>query len=262
MAYNPLLFGALPAAFSTSKLYAWSAYHQAYYSAASVNSVASYGAPPRYGSGVLYGTSLGLNRSMVSILRDAQAGLDPNSVALQPSWGIWHVQPCAPWGSANAYPGQRNTSTGYGRSWLGVTCTEWDLTINAVTAQYGGLSDLDVDGLGMVGTIPVQLCELFPSVTFIDLSENMLVGSLPTCFGQQATVVSGRFKLSVFDNLVRAPPGRLLPRCCRTHACCHTLARRFCLLVCSFLAEALSHLHARRAPSHLVRSCAVQCPPR
>jgi hypothetical protein len=57
----------------------------------------------------------------------------------------------------------------------------------------------------------VQLCELFPSITFLDLSENALVGSLPTCFGQQSATVSGRFKLSVFDNMVRDPPGRSPP---------------------------------------------------
>jgi hypothetical protein len=249
LAYNPLLYGDLPAAFSTSKLYAWSAYHQAYYSAASVNSVASYGAPPRYGSGVLYGTSLGLDRLMVSILRDAQAGLDPsNTSALAASWGGVHLQPCAPWGSANANPGQQSSSAGFGRAWLGVMCDEWDLSINAVSAKYGGLSDLNL-GLTsptLTGTMPVQLCELFPSITFLDLSENMLIGSLPTCFGQQPTVVSGRFKLSVFDNLVRAPPP--LPRCCRTHMCCR--ARDGFARVCS-VAETPAHLRA--LPTHVPR---------
>jgi hypothetical protein len=180
---------------------------------------------------------MGLNRSMISILRDVQAGLDPNSVALQPSWGMWHVQPCAPWGSANNNPGQRNTSMGYGRSWLGVTCTEWDLTINAVTAQYGGLSDLDLDGLGMVGTIPVALCELFPSMTFLDLSENTLVGSLPTCFGQQSTVVSGRFKLSVFDNMVRGPRGACHATHARTRAAACCDARMLCRLLHFFCGQ-------------------------
>jgi hypothetical protein len=205
MSYNPLLYGALPAAFTTSKLYAWSGYRQAYFSMATLTAAngPSYGAAPMYGSGALYGTSLGLNRSMISILRDVQAGLDPNSAALTPSWGIWHLQPCAPWNSGLASnPGQRNTSTGYGRAWLGVTCAEWDGSTNAAIAKYSGLSKLDLRGLGMVGTIPAALCELFPSITFLDLSENALVGSLPSCFGQQSTTVSGRFALSVFDNAV------------------------------------------------------------
>jgi hypothetical protein len=250
LAYNPLLYGALPAAFSTSKLFAWSAYHQTYNSAATVYNTASYGAPPRYGSGVLYGTSMGLNRSMISILRDVQAALDPNGTsALAASWGGAHLQPCAPWGSANNYPGQQSSSAGFGRAWLGVTCNEWDLNINAVTAQYGGLSDLNL-GLAsppLTGTIPVQLCELFPSITFLDLSENALVGALPTCFGQQPTVVSGRFKLSVFDNLVRAPPHA---RCCRTHVCCSARDGGLCalLLLRTFM----------RSPRASLFSCAAE----
>jgi hypothetical protein len=180
---------------------------------------------------VLYGTSLGLNRSMISILRDVQPAVDPTNVALRLSWGGAHLQPCAPWSSGlAANPGQLNTSTGYGRAWRGVTCADWDGSTIVATAKYSGLSDLDIDGLGMVGTIPVALCELFPSMTFLDLSENMLVGSLPSCFGQQSATVSGRFALSVFDNMVRAHT----PYACRIaatllpHVCCAS-AQKLCL---------------------------------
>jgi hypothetical protein len=216
LAYNPLLYGVLPAAFTTSKLYAWSGYHQTYNSLATITtSGGSYGAAPTYGSGVLQGTSLGLSRSMISILRDAQAGLDPrNTSALAASWGGAHLQPCAPWRSGLASnPGQRNTSAGYGRAWLGVTCAEWDGSVNVAIAKYSGLSDLNVGLASLTGTIPVALCELFPSMTFLDLGQNALVGSLPSCFGQQSATVSGRFALSVFDNMVIVLRTRLMHAC-------------------------------------------------
>jgi hypothetical protein len=231
MAYNPLLYGALPAAFTSNKLWVWSANRQGYFSYATLSGTngPSYGAAPAYGSGALYATSVGLNRSLISILRAVQAGLDPrNTSALAASWGGTHLQPCAPWKSGNTYAGQRNTSTGFGRAWLGVACDDWDLTTVALTAKYGGLSDLDLDGLGLLGTIPVQLCQLFPSITSLDLSQNMLVGSLPACFGQQYSTVSGRFALSVFDNMVRDPGGAFMPAR-RRAVCCD--ARMLCWLL-------------------------------
>ncbi len=161
---------------------------------------------------------MGLNRPLLSILRDVQAALDPsNTSVLATNWGSTEVQPCLP------YKLQPNTSQGYGASWLGVTCSEilnadyLNTGTTAATkflATLGGLSKLDLGNISLTGTIPVQLCELFPSVTLVDVSKNALVGSLPACFGQQGVVpsgtlivpLSGRFMLSVFDNLVRAPP--------------------------------------------------------
>ena len=128
LSYNPSLLGALPAGFTGSKLFAWSANRNSYYSANTIySSGGTYGTAPTYGSGILYGTSVGLNRSMISILRDVQAGLDPTG-ALSSSWGSTDLQPCPPWLSNTvSYPGQ-NSSTpamaNHGResraaTWLG-----------------------------------------------------------------------------------------------------------------------------------------------
>jgi hypothetical protein len=104
------LVGPLAAGFTTSKLFAWSATFGEYYAASQLGT-ASYGAT-NYGSGVLRGTSLGLDRPAVSILRDILAALDPSGTSnLTASWKATDVQPCPPWITIQgSNPGQLNTT--------------------------------------------------------------------------------------------------------------------------------------------------------
>jgi hypothetical protein len=208
LSYNVGLYGALPSGFTSSKLYGWGSYQNAYASASAIYSTVSYGAAPMYGSGVLFATSIGLNRSMLSILRDVQAALDPTGVSLAASWGASELQPCPPWLNNPAnynYPNQSVSTPGYGGSWTGVTCSEWDTTTAAATSTLlGGVQALQLTRLGLNGSLPNALCELYPSITLLDVSQNRLVGTMPACLTTSATAaVVGRLKVSVFDNLVR-----------------------------------------------------------
>jgi hypothetical protein len=111
------------------------------------------------------------------------------------------MQPCPPWTSNLAgNPSQNASSPGYGRSWLGVTCAEWNGAASSTSTLLGGASSLSLTRLGMVGNLSTALCELFPSLTMLDVSQNALSGTLLPCFGTQGTTLSGRFTLSVFDN--------------------------------------------------------------
>jgi hypothetical protein len=209
LSYNVGLYGALPSGFTSSKLYGWGSYQNAYASASAIYSTVSYGAAPMYGSGVLFATSIGLNRSMLSILRDVQAALDPTGVSLAASWGASELQPCPPWLNNPAnynYPNQSVSTPGYGGSWTGVTCSEWDTTTAAATSTLlGGVQALELTRVGLRGSLPNALCELYPSITFFDFSQNNLMGTLPACLGSASTsAVMGRTALSVVDNMVRA----------------------------------------------------------
>ena len=140
---------------------------------------------------------------MVSILRAFQYAVDPGGATLR--WGANDVQPCPPWVS-NRYPGypDQNTSLpGYGRSWLGVTCAEWDFSALSTSTLLAGVAALQIKRLNLVGTLSPTVCALFPSLTMLDVSQNALRGVLPPCPGAQGATVSGRFMLSVFDNLAR-----------------------------------------------------------
>lgn len=158
LSYNVGLYGALPSGFTSSKLYGWGSYQNAYASASAIYSTVSYGAAPMYGSGVLFATSIGLNRSMLSILRDVQAALDPTGVSLAASWGASELQPCPPWLNNPAnynYPNQSVSTPGYGGSWTGVTCSEWDTTTAAATSTLlGGVQALQLTRLGLNGSLP------------------------------------------------------------------------------------------------------------
>jgi hypothetical protein len=197
LAYNPQLVGPLPIAFAAvkTKLYAWSAYYGTHSPAANALTSGTYGAALSYGTGVLYGTSIGLDRPLVSILRDVQAALDPSGAVLK-SWGAAHWQPCAPWVSSNgANPNQNVSTPGYGRSWSGVTCSEWDALPISATSELGGASALTLTSVGLAGSLPVQLRELRTAGT-IALTRNLLSGSVPSCwcvrvlcFGQIAAFV-------------------------------------------------------------------------
>lgn len=154
VAYNPGLVGALPAGFTSSKLFAWSTFRTGYYSwcarlvrrctpsAALMLSLSpcsdappasrayiytqgagiTYGGPPTYsstggyGTGFLYGTSIGLDRPLTSILLDIKAALDPTGAVLG-SWNASQPQPCRPWTSIPGTIGQNPTSPGYGGGW-------------------------------------------------------------------------------------------------------------------------------------------------
>jgi hypothetical protein len=111
LAYNPYLVGPLPAGFTTSNMYAWSAYYGAFYRGYNLASSVVYGGV-NYGTGVLRGTSIGHDRPVVNILRDLLAALDPNnSSSLASSWLPTHAQPCPPWLSSNAAtPNQLSTT--------------------------------------------------------------------------------------------------------------------------------------------------------
>ncbi len=57
--------------------------------------------------------------------------------------------------------------------------------------------------MGLRGTLPAALCELYPSMTFLDVSQNNLRGTLPPCLGTTpAAAVVARMQLSVFDNMI------------------------------------------------------------
>jgi hypothetical protein len=177
LAYNPLLFGALPAGFTATKLYAWSATNANFFSYTSATATIANGQAPTYGTGVLYGTSIGLDQPLISTLREVQAALDPFGAALRSSWGAAHWQPCLPWRSTVAANAGQNASTpGYGRGWSGVTCSEWGGTIAPL--RLGGLSSLQLAGLQLNGTAPCALGRLY-TATSITLASNALTGLLP-----------------------------------------------------------------------------------
>ena len=202
LSYNPSLLGALPAGFTGSKLYGWSAYSKDYFTASQIRSLATNGAAPQYGAGVLAGTSVGLNSTLVSLLRTVQRAMDLTGVGLGASWGVADVQPCPPWQSSRSadYPGQNASAPGYGRAWLGLVCSDWDGTTPSFTSLLGGAGSLSLKRLGMVGNLSTALCALFPSLTMLDVSQNALSGTLLPCFGAQVATVASRFTLSVFDN--------------------------------------------------------------
>ena len=138
---------------------------------------------------------------MVSILRAFQYAVDPGGATLR--WGANDAQPCPPWVSGNSNPGQNTSLPGYGRSWLGVKCAEWDFSALSTSTLLAGVAALQIKRLNLVGTLSPTVCALFPSLTMLDVSQNALRGVLPPCLGAQGATVSGRFMLSVFDNLAR-----------------------------------------------------------
>jgi hypothetical protein len=139
-------------------------------------SSAAYGRFPDYGSGALVGTSIGLNRSLASILREIQTAADPsNTSSKSTTWLPSHWQPCAPWSSANSNPAQAATQLGYGRSW--VACSEWDGTRDASTV-WNGVQTLSLSRAGLNGTIAASaLCELNATLQLADFSQNALTGT-------------------------------------------------------------------------------------
>ena len=152
-----------------------------------------------YGTGFLYGTSIGLDRPMVSILLDIKASLDPTNAALG-SWRSTDLQPCRAWygqGASTAPQAPkawRYVSTAYTSGVLGEYCQDWlpvqspsffvALSATSTTSNtlpVGGLSALYLVALSLKGTLPVQLREL-RTATQITLRRNLLQGSIPLCW--------------------------------------------------------------------------------
>ena len=163
IAFNPLLFGTLPAGLTAAKMLAYSTNSKNYFPANSNSGSAmgGYGDAPTYGTGVLYGTSIGLLRPLVYILRDLQAALDPqNTSALRTSWGASHLQPCMPWtGAASGtvtWLAQSTAVATRGRSWTGVACDDKYLGL----PFNGAILRLLLPSLGLNGTLPCALAEL------------------------------------------------------------------------------------------------------
>jgi hypothetical protein len=141
------------------------------------------------------------------ILRRIGAALDPSGTLL-PSWANG-IQPCLPtFGS-----GQKSTSPGYGQTWAGVAgyCLDgafvghpWGAGGNPAGARgntggwgwgygahdprfsIGGIGALVLTGLGLDGTLPVDL-RLLRTLTILDLSQNRLTGSIPAAWGLPVT---------------------------------------------------------------------------
>lgn len=125
LAYNPFLVGALPSGFTAGKLLAWSSYYAKLYQAYMFGSSITYGGGS-YGTGVVRGTSLGLDRPMRDILLDILAAMDPlNSSGLSASWRPTDAQPCAPWRSSNNNPPQNSSSPVRAASELRRGCACW-----------------------------------------------------------------------------------------------------------------------------------------
>lgn len=106
------------------------------------------------------GTSLGLDRSMVSILMDCKAVLDPVGTVLT-SWTL-SSNPCNASGT-----------------WLGVACANTYTGTGAARVILGGVLTLSLSGRGLAGQLCPQLRELRTATT-IDLSANALTGSIPS----------------------------------------------------------------------------------
>jgi hypothetical protein len=161
---------------------------------------------PSYGTGFHYGTSIGLDEPLYAILRRIAAALDPTGTLL-PSWQASSTalaQPCLP----SFGGGQRSSSPGYGQSWVGVAAycvdgtfagnpfaglaknpaNDWGWIVGNYRPQWatGGIGQLTLTGLGLNGTLPDDI-RLLRTMTYLDLSQNSLRGSIPAAWGQPVT---------------------------------------------------------------------------
>jgi hypothetical protein len=234
VAYNPALVGTLPTGFTSLKLFAWTEWSGApgfvSMSFAFANAP-QYGFGPsannggygtvrtRYGyrarlrfanraihsavrQGYLYGTSIGLDRPLASILLDIKAALDPSGAVLS-SWNASHLQPCRPWSYNTGAASQNAASPVAGKAWKYIsvdTANEYCQDMHAPnylvyvsasatftnTARAGGIAGLWLSGLSLNGTLPAALQDL-RTASLITLSRNALTGSIPSawCVGIQ-----------------------------------------------------------------------------
>ena len=212
LAYNPALVGALPTGFTSSKLFAWSGNQNGFYSMAYAYANSDvYGCGPSlnnpgYGTGYLYGTSIGLDRPLVQILLAIKAAVDPRGAVLS-SWNTTHLQVCRPWSYNAANSGQNAASPVAGKSWsyisgaganefcldmhkAGYTASTSPSTTVSNTAQIGGVAGLWLSGLALNGTLPAELQELRTAI-LISVARNYLTGSIPSswCVGSVCACV-------------------------------------------------------------------------
>jgi hypothetical protein len=251
LAYNPLLVGALPMGVNTSKLFAWSGYNGAFYPWSSAAVTTNQGSAPAFSTGYLYGTSIGLDRPLVSILLDIKAAVDPSGAVLS-AWSASQLQPCRPWQSGIAsYQGQWSGSPVYGSGWryvstltsvagsaeycqdVGSSPNTSPTTTAANAALAGGVAALWLQGLGLNGTLPCALGQLRTATT-VSLASNGLRGFLPPALVGMSAVTAVNLQLNQLGGSIPAEFGA-----------CACAARPVCAL-------ATSH-----APP---RACRVQLP--
>ena len=173
-AYNPFLYGAWPSSVPVAGL-TLAGNGSGSYSTTSPGGVGVTGSStvvPTTGAGCGFGTSLGLDAPLYTILQSVAAALDPSG-ALLPSWRTgW--QPCPPYSVTVA---QGAGSTMYGKAWAGVTCADGPAGCTPSNI-VGGASQVKLNGLGLNGTLPAALLQL-RVMTALDLSQNALVSSIP-----------------------------------------------------------------------------------
>ena len=171
-AYNPFLYGAWPSSVPVAGLIS-AVNGSSAYSTSPGGVTTTSPVVPSAGAGCGFGTSIGLDAPLYTILQSVAAALDPSG-SLLPSWRTgW--QPCPPYSVTVA---QGAGGTMYGKAWAGVTCA--DGPSNACTSSniVGGASQVKLNGLGLNGTLPAALLQL-RMMTSLDLSQNALVSSIP-----------------------------------------------------------------------------------
>lgn len=105
----------------------------------------------------VYGTSIGLDRPMASILNDVKAALNPNGTALA-GWTLGTtLQPCAGY---NAVTPGRPTSSIFPGGFPGITCGDGYTAPALSRVLWGGISQIVLTGFSLGGSLPVQLREL------------------------------------------------------------------------------------------------------
>ena len=233
VAYNPLLVGALPSGLVTNtmnKLQAWATYGSGGFFSNTWNSgnvYYTYIQAPRYSTGYLFGTSIGLDRPLAAILMDMKAAMDPGGTVLA-AWNSTTMQFCPPWLASGGNPGQQASSPGYGRWLTGLYkpdsagaatgtsyCLDYGLlptaphiyTANGAVTPLGnplgssaaGSSTLPQNaaltgGVSAVSLMALGLTGTMPlalrelrTATNVFVSRNLLTSSLPPAWGQVVT---------------------------------------------------------------------------
>lgn len=147
IAANPNVFGLLPTTNALTSVYL---------SAAATTAVT-------------YGTSLGLDRSLWSILMDCKSQLDPSGTVLS-SW------------TSNGNP-----CLASGTTWLGITCANVYSGRGAARVVQGGAATVALGGRNLQGQLCLQMREL-RTITSFDISNNPMSGSIPSQWRARARV--------------------------------------------------------------------------
>lgn len=125
----------------------------------------------------IYGTSLGLDRPLPSILSDIRAAVNPSLSVLGTAWPLATSNQWCP-----TYSGQPTgrLGTGSASTWLGLSCVDAYSGVSATTrVVYSGTTTLSLGGQALGGTLPVQLREL-RYASYIDVSNTRLSGTIPS----------------------------------------------------------------------------------